>query len=102
MEVSRLVKEGMSAGYDDKRESHVIDEDKVCDHLEEVTSAGGALVDTHAMVDYFPERWFDLVVVLQADNTTLYDRLTRRGYNEAKVQENVQCEIMRVLAEEGG
>lgn len=36
------------------------------------------------------------VVVLTSDNTVLYDRLIKRGYNNAKVQENIQCEIMRV------
>lgn len=101
VEVSRLVKEGMSEGFDESRQSHIIDEEKVCDHLEEVTAQGGAMVDTHAMVDYFPERWFDLVVVLQTDNAILYDRLSKRGYSEAKVKENVECEIMHVLAEEG-
>jgi hypothetical protein len=40
------------------------------------------------------------VVVLQADNTVLYERLEKRGYPQAKVQENVQCEIMMVLLEE--
>jgi len=29
--------------------------------------------------ELFPERWFDLVLVLRCSNTTLYDRLQRRG-----------------------
>ena len=41
-------------------------------------SKGGAVVDHHSC-DFFPERWFDLVVVLQADNSVLYDRLTDRS-----------------------
>lgn len=45
-------------------------------------------------------RWFDLVVVLQTDNTVLYERLEKRGYAAPKIQENVQCEIMMVLLEE--
>lgn len=40
-------------------------------------SQGGAVVDHHSC-DFFPERWFDLVVVLQADNSILYDRLASR------------------------
>ena len=47
-----------------------------------------------------PCRWFDLVVVLMADNTVLYERLEKRGYEEKKISENVQCEIMQVIAEE--
>ena len=38
---------------------------------------GGNIVDFHSC-DFFPERWFDLVIVLQTDNTILYDRLEKR------------------------
>jgi broad-specificity NMP kinase len=40
-------------------------------------SAGGMVVDYHGC-DFFPERWFDLVIVLRSDNTTLYSRLENR------------------------
>lgn len=102
-------------------------------------SAGGTVVDYHGC-DFFPERWFDLVVVLQTDNTLLWERLEKRcglgdavprsvgglaagmtpvappqlltpaalslprsrvrSYAEAKIQENVECEIMHVIVEE--
>mmetsp|Transcript_14412 Transcript_14412/g.25810 ORF Transcript_14412/g.25810 Transcript_14412/m.25810 type:complete len:191 (-) Transcript_14412:52-624(-) len=92
---------GLMNEMDKERGSYVLDEDKVCDALEdEMKAPGGAILATHSMVDYFPERWFDLVVVLKTDNTTLYDRLASRGYNDAKIQENVQAEIMMVLQEE--
>lgn len=60
---------------------------------------GGCIVDHHGS-DLFPERWFDLVIVLQCDNTVLYDRLEKRGYTVKKIQENVECEIMQVTLEE--
>ena len=34
------------------------------------------------------------------DNTVLYNRLESRQYSVAKIQENVQCEIMQMIAEE--
>ena len=40
---------------------------------------GGCVLD-YTSVDYFPERWFDLVIVLQCDNDVLYPRLEKRGY----------------------
>lgn len=79
--------------------------------------AGGIVLDFHSC-DFFPEDWFDLIVVLKSDNSILYDRLEKRyacfietndkrsllnlfsGYPVAKVQENVQCEIMQVILEE--
>ena len=50
--------------------------------------------------DFYPERWFDIVVVLRTDNTVLYDRLAGRGYTQHKITSNVECEIMRVVEEE--
>lgn len=46
----------------------------MCDELEDQMSAGGNIVDFHSC-DFFPERWFDLVIVLRVDNTVLFDRL---------------------------
>lgn len=73
---------------------------------------GGNIVDYHSC-DFFPgkfffkfysgvavtqitERWFDIVFVLRADNTTLYDRLKSRGYEGKKLEDNIDCEIFQV------
>ena len=40
------------------------------------------------------------MVVLRCFNEVLYPRLEKRGYSEKKVQENVECEIMCVVAED--
>ncbi|GJN40475.1 hypothetical protein PR202_gb29690 [Eleusine coracana subsp. coracana] len=71
----------------------------VCDELEDMMEEGGILVDYHGC-DFFPERWFDLVVVLQTDNSILHDRLASRGYMGAKLTNNIECEIFQVLLEE--
>ena len=72
-----------------------LDEERLLDHLEEVLAPGGFLVEHHGC-ELFPERWFDAVVVLTADNTLLWDRLAARGYSQAKIANNVECEIMQV------
>lgn len=89
----------LHCGFDEEHEAYIIDEDKVVDALEDVMTAGGCLVDYHSC-EFFPERWFDLVVVLQVDNGVLYERLEKRGYPQAKITENVECEIMMVLLQE--
>ncbi len=100
IEVGKWVKErGLHDGWDSELQCFVLDEDKVCDAMEESMSRGGNVVDYHGC-DFFPERWFDLVVVLQTDNGILYDRLQRRGYTGRKLQENIECEIMHVIIEE--
>lgn len=86
-------------GYDETRDTLILDEDKVLDYLEPIMVLGGIILDHHGC-DLFPERWLDLVVVLQTDNTILYERLEKRGYSDAKIKENVECEIMQVVLEE--
>ncbi|XP_012473592.1 adenylate kinase isoenzyme 6 homolog [Gossypium raimondii] len=98
--IGDLVKEkNLHDGWDDDLQCHVINEDLVCDELEDVMEEGGNIVDYHGC-DFFPERWFDVVVVLQTDNTVLYDRLSKRGYEGAKLSNNIECEIFQVLLEE--
>lgn len=52
----------------------------VVDFLEEKLKTGGKVVEFHSS-GFFPERWFDLVVLLRTNNTQLYDRLALREYS---------------------
>ncbi|KAG9304990.1 hypothetical protein G9A89_007393 [Geosiphon pyriformis] len=98
--VGQLVKErSLHQGYDQEFESYTLDDDRVIDEMEELVSIGGNIVDFHSC-ELFPERWFDLVLVLRTDNTVLYDRLVARGYNQRKITENIDCEIFQVILEE--
>lgn len=98
--VGDVVKEKqLHYGFDSEFDAYIIDEDRIVDELEDLMSKGGVLVDHHGC-DFFPERWFDLVVVLRSNTTDLYDRLKKRQYSEKKLRENMECEIMRVVAEE--
>jgi adenylate kinase len=72
---------------------------KLLDSIEKEVKAGGYLIDWHAC-DLFPESWIDLVVVLRSSSEQLYDRLKARQYPEAKLQENIDSEIMEVLLSE--
>ena len=100
LEVGELVKqESYHEGWDEEFQSYTLDEDRLLDGIEQSMEAGGMVVDFHG-ADLFPERWFDLVLVLRANNTVLFDRLTERGYAQNKITENVECEIMQVVLEE--
>lgn len=98
--VGDLVKQKhLHDGWDPDLQCYVLNEDLLCDELEDLMKDGGNIVDYHGC-ELFPERWFDLVVVLQTDNSILYDRLTNRGYMGQKLQSNMECEIFQVLLEE--
>lgn len=85
--------------YDEEFDTHILDEDKLLDLMEEIVGKeGGYVVDYHSC-ELFPERWIDLVLVLTSDTNVLHDRLTERGYNKRKIEENMQCEIMMVVSE---
>jgi adenylate kinase len=85
--------------WDNKFNVPIFDEDMVIDYLEPQIALGGNIVDFHTS-NFFPERWFDLVVLLRCNNTELYDRLAARGYSQEKITENIDCEIHEVSQEE--
>ncbi|KAF1763754.1 hypothetical protein GCK72_003699 [Caenorhabditis remanei] len=102
IEISKEVRENNLQGeFDEQYNCHVLDEDKLLDHISERMDSddGGIVVDYHGC-DLFPERWFDVVVVLRCSTEKLYDRLKSRGYTDFKIKENVECEIFGSLLEE--
>ncbi|KAJ2841092.1 factor activating pos9 [Coemansia erecta] len=86
-------------GYNEEYDTYWLNEDKVVDEMESMMADGGMCVDFHTC-GFFPERWFDLVVVLRTDTEMIFDRLEERGYKSNKIQENVECEIMQVVLDE--
>lgn len=50
---------------------------QLLDEMEEEMEEGGRVVEYHG-AELFPERWFDLVLVLRTDNSVLYGRLESR------------------------
>lgn len=86
-------------GRDEEFDSYILDEDKILDIMEPILAEGGCVVDYHSP-EIFPERWFELVLVLRTQTDVLFDRLAERGYSEKKRNENMECEIMEVVAEE--
>lgn len=98
--INDIVKErDCHEGYDEDFQSWIVDEDKLLDSIEDEVKEGGCIIDYHAC-ELFPKSWIDLVVVLRVDSTLLYDRLKSRNYPEAKLQENLDVEIMEVLLQE--
>lgn len=81
LDVSRLVKEKeFHDGHIPEFDTLDLNEDKLIDYLEDevlIHTARNCIVDFHTP-EIFPERWFDLVVVLRTDNAILVPRLASR------------------------
>ncbi|XP_015078821.1 adenylate kinase isoenzyme 6 homolog isoform X3 [Solanum pennellii] len=88
--------ENLTNGWDDTFDCYYINEDLVCDALENLMEEGGNIVDHHAC-DFFPECCFDCVVVLQTNSSVLHERFTKRGYSDHKLATNSECQIFQVL-----
>jgi adenylate kinase len=91
-------------GRDEDLDTNILDEDKLLDILEpifdEAAAEGQGVVADFHVCEIFPERWFDLVLVLRSSTDVLYDRLTKRGYTGKKRDDNMESEIMQVILEE--
>eukprot|EP00934_Nitzschia_sp_Nitz4_P004262 Nitzschia sp. Nitz4//scaffold19_size178191//171607//172161//NITZ4_002015-RA/size178191-processed-gene-0.94-mRNA-1//-1//CDS//3329540795//4252//frame0 len=91
-------------GRDEQLDTNVLDEDKLLDLLEGILDTAaendkGLVLDFH-MPLIFPERWFDLVLVLRTRTEILFDRLVARNYIPKKREENMEAEIMQVILDE--
>lgn len=86
-------------GYDEERQSSIVDEEKLLDSIENDLEAGGLVIDWH-VCDIFPERLIDLVLVLRTSTTELFDRYVERKYPDNKRDENMDAEIMEVVLQE--
>jgi adenylate kinase len=105
LNIGEIIKENKCyEGRDEELDTHILDEDKLLDVLEglidEATEEGVGVVADFHVCEIFPERWFDLVLVLRTRTEVLFDRLTNRGYSEKKRSENMECEIMQVILDE--
>uniref|UniRef100_T1GGZ5 Adenylate kinase isoenzyme 6 homolog n=1 Tax=Megaselia scalaris TaxID=36166 RepID=T1GGZ5_MEGSC len=99
-DVSKIAKENdCVTEYDEEFQCPVLDEDKLLDFMEPIMKKGGNIVEYHGC-DFFPERWFQGVFVVRCNNTTLFDRLKERDYNDKKIASNVECEIFGTIYEE--
>ncbi|KAI5792219.1 AAA domain-containing protein [Pyronema domesticum] len=100
VDVNQIVKDNkFTEEYDEALQTWVVDEDRLLDEIEPQLEQGGNVIDWH-VCDLFPERLIDLVVVLRCENGVLYDRLQARNYSEAKLQENLDAEIMQVVLDD--
>ncbi|TFG02101.1 MAG: hypothetical protein EU539_13400 [Promethearchaeota archaeon] len=93
------ISEEFTLKYDDKRDTHVIDEDKLVPFLKnsiieiQKENFDYLIIESH-FSDMVPEEHIDFAIVLRCNPDVLYKRLEARGYNRDKIMENIQSEIL--------
>lgn len=110
LDVNAIIrKQHLKEGYDRKRKTALIDTDKLNTVLigiiKEAKKKKEILVIDSHLSHYLPAKWVDLCIVTKTNLKKLKQRLQRRGYSKAKIQENLECEIFDVClteAEEAG
>lgn len=108
LNISDLVKrEGLHDGYDPEFDTYIINERKTQKILRKVIpklrQSGPILIECHSLPLFDEddlESLIDKVIVLTCSTENLYDRLKSRSYSKKKIEENLECEIMRVCADE--
>lgn len=97
-------KQKLYDAYDRKRKCYVVNLPKFRRKLEEkireARNAGkGIIIDSHLSHELSP-KLVDLCIVTTCDLKVLSRRLRRRRYSKAKIEENLECEIMGICEQE--
>ena len=96
-----VLERGLWVGYDAERRSFVIDEERLCRELGGLTRGEpGIVFETHwpQPVVECSEARIEAIVLTRCRPDVLLERLRRRGWPERKVLENVEAELLGVLA----
>ncbi len=100
IEVGKLVKEERLYDYfDEETDSYVVNDDllnaRLIKLIEENSSSNPLILDGHVVE--LPPSYIASCIVLRTSIGLLRQRLIDRSYNAAKIEENIEAEIMEVI-----
>ncbi len=84
---------GLFEEFDDEAGSYDVDVERLNDSImaEDITDT--TFIDGH--LSHFID--VDMIIVLRCDPKVIHDRLKARGYDDRKISENVQTEVLDVI-----
>lgn len=92
-----LIDAGCTTGYDDERQSHIIDLARGKTLVEETFSRGRFVLESHLAHLTVPKAMTSTCFVLRCSPYLLMERLRARGFSERKVKENCAAEILDTI-----
>ncbi|MGA9140091.1 MAG: adenylate kinase family protein [Methanocella sp.] len=91
LDLNALIKDGYNLGTDPERKSVIADLDRLDGYIESLK--GDYIIEGHVS-HLLP---VDRIVVLRTAPRVLRERLARRGWSKAKIDENVEAEALDVI-----
>jgi len=94
-----VIQKDLFVKFDSNRETFVINEDKLIEKVLKLIESYASekndfvLIESH-FSDIIPSNLIDYVIVLRCHPDELLRRLKKKGYNERKIIENIQSEIL--------
>ncbi len=95
-----IKKEKLIEGYDELRETNIVDEKKLAKALIQLAKTGKSMIIDSHMSHELPAKYVDRCIVTICDEEILRKRLEKKGYPKEKVQENVDAEILEICLHE--
>ncbi|MFH1977975.1 MAG: adenylate kinase family protein [Candidatus Aenigmatarchaeota archaeon] len=81
-------------GFDEKRNCEIVDVDKLQKEISKIE--GNLIIESHFAHEIFN----DLTIILRTNPKELRERMTERGWEGKKIEENILAEIMEVCLSE--
>ncbi len=95
-----IIKKKLYSGYDKKRKTHIVDQKKINSFVRKwVKENKTGIIESH-LAHELPPGLVRLVIVLRCDPEVLRRRLESKGWNKRKTEENVEAEIIGLIAYE--
>jgi len=97
--VADLVRhEGIASGYDEKRQTLIADDEKLAKRVQQIIdkTRKTVIVDGHFATETVPKRYVTKVFVLRCHPKQLKQRMVERGFQGAKLRENLAAEVLDI------
>ena len=98
IDINKLIKKNkLSSGYNKKLKTNLVKINKLIPVLVKIIKKrkGNLVIDSH-LSHYIPSKYVNKCFVTTCDLKVLKKRLEKRGYNKAKIRENLNSEIFGV------
>lgn len=99
IDVADLVRhEEIASGYDEKRQTLIADDEKLAKRVQQIIAKTRktVIVDGHFATEIVPKSYLTKVFVLRCHPKQLEQRMVERGFQGAKLRENLAAEILDV------